>query len=152
MKIAGMILAVLMLLGSAAIGAIGANKTMDLVEIMDEVPAEVREAAGLPSAGRLKIGGIVAFLAAAGAMALLVTTFVKKDKIPMLIGIAVGLCVIAIVANPSIEVGPADGMAPRTQAMVAAVMAALGAAGSFLVSKSKKKQQSGAPAGNQIPA
>lgn len=143
MKIVGIILAALMLLGSALVGVTGSNKSMDLGSEITAVAdvltdAQIKEA-GLPSAGRLKFGGIVGIVAALGALALLIVTFVKKDKVVMVAAATLGLCVVAIILYPGMDVGPTDGMAPRTQAIVAMVMAALGAGGAVLAKNAGQK-------------
>jgi len=143
MKIAGIILAAIMLLGSALIGVIGANKSMDLsseiAAVADVLTDAQADEAGLPSAGRLKIGGIVGIVAALGALALLIVTFVKKDKVLMVAGATLGLCVLAIILYPGIETGPMDGMAPRTQGIVTMVLAALGAGGALMAKKASER-------------
>ncbi len=143
MKIAGIILATLMLLGSILVGVIGANKSMDAAEAVAAVSGELTDAqmeeAGIPSAGRLKTGGIVGIVAALGAFALLIVTFVKREKVLLVAGATMGLCVLAILLYPSMQTGPLDGMAPKTQAMVTAVLAALGAGGAFMAQKASKQ-------------
>tara|TARA_R110002096_G_scaffold77896_10_gene183448 strand:- start:14610 stop:15041 length:432 start_codon:yes stop_codon:yes gene_type:complete len=139
MKIVGIILAALMLLGSAVVGATGSNKSMDLsAEIgaaAEVLSAEQMEAAGLPSPARLKLGGIVGIIAALGALALLLVTFVQRDKVLLVAGVTMACCILAILLYPGIDTGPTEGMAPRTQAVVALLLAGLGAAGALLAKR-----------------
>lgn len=143
MKIAGIILAVLMLAGSALVGAIGSSKAMDLgkdiAQVTESLPEAQLEKAGFPSPGRLKFGGIVGILAAVASVALLVVTFVKRDKVMIVAGAALGLGVLAMVLYPSLDVGPTDGMAPRPQAMLAGGLALVGAVGAFMAKKASDK-------------
>jgi hypothetical protein len=139
MKIAGIILAALMLFGAAFVGVTGSNKSMDLGKDIAALSGSLSEAelaeSGLPSAGRLKVGGIVGILAALGSVALLVVTFVRKEKIPVVAIAALGLSAVAIVLYPGMETGPMDGMAPRPQAMLAAALTFIGAGGAFMAKK-----------------
>ncbi len=143
MKIAGIILAFLMLTGSALIGVLGSSKSMDLGKDLAAITDSMSDAqlseAGLPSPGRLKFGGIVSILGAVAAVGLLVVTFVKKDKIKLVAIAALGLAVLAIILYPSIETGPTDGLAPRPQAMLAGALLLLGAGGAFLAQKASNK-------------
>ncbi len=143
MKIVGIILAVLMLLGSAFVGVIGSTKSMDLaseVAAVSEMLSDSQlEEAGIPSAGRLKFGGILGIVAGLGALALLITTFVKREKVLMVAGATLALCIVAILIYPTVETGPMDGMAPRTQGIVALVMAGIGAAGALMAKKASER-------------
>jgi len=142
MKIVGIVLAALMLLGSAFVGAAGSSKSMDLsyeIGAAAEVLTEAQmEEAGLPSAKRLKFGGLVGIVAALGALALLLATFAKRDKVFLMAGATMAFCVLAILLYPSVDVGPTEGMAPRTQAIVALLMAAIGAGGAVLAKSASK--------------
>lgn len=143
MKIAGIILALLMLLGSAFVGAAGSNKSMDLgddlAKITDGFSDTQLEEAGLPSISRLKYGGIVGYLAALVAVGLLVVMFVKKDKIVHVAGAGLGLCILAVILYPGFEAGPNAGMAPRMQAIVAGALLLVGAAGAMMAKKGSEK-------------
>ena len=151
MKILGIVLALLMLLASAGIGFIGAGKAADVkgdVEkanaALKDLPAEMRAAvekkAGgeIPSAGRLSAGRIVGMLAAVVCVALLVIMFVKKDLANAAAGAAVGLTALSAVIYPYVKVGENSGMAPRSQAIVALVLAVIGAGGALLFVKKSK--------------
>lgn len=139
MKIVGIVIAALMLLGSAFVGATGSNKAMDLsAEIgaaADVLSAEQMEAAGLPSPARLKSGGIVGIVGSLGALALLLVTFIKRDKVWLVAGATMACCIVAILLYPAIDTGPTEAVAPRTQAIIAMVLAGLGAAGASLAKR-----------------
>jgi hypothetical protein len=143
MKIAGIILAALMLFGAAFVGVTGSNKSMDLGKDVASLSGSLSDAeldaAGLPSAGRLKFGGIVGILAALGSVALLVVTFVRKERIPVVAIAAIGLSALAIVLYPSFDVGEAAGMAPRPQAILTAVLTFIGAGGAMMVKKASER-------------
>ena len=138
MKIVGTILAVIMLTGSAFVGVVSANKSLHLARDLNEIDLEKsqREELGLPTSSRMKLGGVIGFMAALGAAVLLVVTFATKKLIPVVVGAAMLLAILSIVGYPAIETGPTDGAAPRTLAIVAAVFALIGAGGSLLVKKS----------------
>jgi hypothetical protein len=143
MKILGMILAVLMLSGSAFVGFVGANKARQAANDIDQVTAgmtaEQKSALGeaVPSTGRLTFGSIVGILGAVAAAGLLAVAFARKSLVPKLAAAAVLLTVLSIAIFPYIETGPTDGMAPRTQAIVAAVLAAIGAVGAMLAARQR---------------
>lgn len=144
MKILGIVLAVLMLAGSAFVGVIGSNKARDVASdlakldsLSPALKAQLEKETGetIPSKGRLSTGAIVGIVAALAAVALLIVTFAKRNLVPILAAAAVGLTFISAVVYPYVKTGPMDGMAPRTQAIVAGVLALIGAAGSWLAMK-----------------
>lgn len=143
MKILGMILAVLMLSGSAFVGFVGANKARQAASDIDQVTAgmtdEQKSALGgvVPSTGRLTFGSIVGILGAVAAAGLLAVAFARKSLVPKLAAAAVLLTVLSIAIFPYVETGPTDGMAPRTQAIVAAVLVAIGALGAMLAARQR---------------
>ncbi len=143
MKILGIILAILFLLSSAFVGIVGANKarkTGDKISQATEMlggDSSSKLLDELPSAGRLKVGGIVGLVAGVGALVLLVLTFAKKSAVPGLAGIVVGLSLLAPLLYPYVQAGPLDGMAPRTQAIVALVLALIGAGGAVLAARKR---------------
>lgn len=143
MKILGIILAILMLSLSALVGVIGSNKSFklggDIAEVTEGLTDQQKEAIGaeLPSASRLKLGGVLGVLGGVAALALLIFLFVKQPLVTGAAAATVALCALAIVVYPSVPTGPMDGMAPRTQAMVAAAMALLGAGGALLARRGR---------------
>jgi len=143
MKIIGFILAFLFLCSAAFVGIIGGNKARHLASDVSELTAGLSDAeltsmsSDIPSAGRLKAGGIAGLVAGAGALALLVAAFVKKSSVPGIAAATVGLGALAAAILPHVETGPLDGMAPRMQAIVALVLAAIGAGGALLAARRK---------------
>lgn len=141
MKIAGIIVAALMLTLSALVGILGASKSFDLGGSVEEITQGLSdqqiEAMGdaVPSSTRLKLGGAIGVIGALAAVGLLVIAFIKKPLVTKAALIAVGLCLLAIIIYPHVEAGPTDGMAPRTQSIVAMVMAIIGAGGALLAQR-----------------
>jgi|GEM_PF-2823738 len=137
MKTLGLVLAVLFLLLGSLVGVLGTNKAMDAASDIDKVlkgaPDSVKKLA--PSTGRLRTGGVVGILAAMASLGLIVLSFTKKTLVPKVAIAVVVLSALAIVIYPKVPTGPTDGMAPRTQAIVAAIMALVGSAGAFLAFK-----------------
>ncbi len=143
MKIVGLILAALMLIGSAFVGVSGSNKSMELsseigaaADVLSE--AQMKEA-GLPSAGRLKFGAMIGIVAAIGALVLVLVMVWRSDKVVPVAGVTMACCLCAIALYPSIGVGPTEGLAPRMQAVIALVLAAVGACGALLATRPAKK-------------
>lgn len=143
MKVAGIILAALMLVGAVFVGVSGSTKSMDLgdnvVSISGSLSDAEMEAAGLPSAGRLRFGGIISILAAISALGLLLVTFVRKETIPVLAIATLGLFLVAVVLYPAFDRGPPADMAPRVQAMLAAALALGGVLASLVVMKASEQ-------------
>lgn len=143
MKVAGIILAALMLFGAVYVGVTGSTKSMDLgdnvVSISGSLSDAEMEAAGLPSAGRLRFGGIISILAAISALALLVVTFVRKERITTYAIATLALFLVAVVLYPAFDRGPPSDMAPRVQAMLAAALALGGVLGSMMVKRASEQ-------------
>ena len=145
MKILGIILAFLMLIGSAFVAYKGADKANKAKNDISEVTkglssaqiAAFEKQAGesIPSTGRLGAGRIVGLLGALAAIGLLVVAFAKKQLVGAVAGAAVGLALLSALIYPYIKTGPLEGMAPRPQAFVATVLAVIGAAGAWLYAK-----------------
>ena len=142
MKLAGIVLAALMLFSAVYVGVTGSSKSMDLgdnvVSISGSLSDSEMEAAGLPSAGRLRFGGIISILAALSSLALLVVTLVRKEKIPTMAIATLALSLLAVALYPTFENGPPADMAPRVQALLAAALALVGAAGSMMVKRASE--------------
>jgi hypothetical protein len=144
MKILGIILAVLMLSGSAFVGILGANKARDVAKLASVVEDMASARGGkkaeaaladIPSSGRLSFGSIVGFLGVAAAVGLLVVTFAKKNLVVYAAAAAVGLALVSALIYPYVPTGPMDGLAPRPQALVATALAAIGALGAWLAAR-----------------
>jgi hypothetical protein len=139
MKIVAIIVSVLMLLGTAFVALAAANKAHkfagDISELThsmsDAEKAAVAKEADLPSTGRLNGGAIVGGLGGLAAIVLLVAAFAKKAWVNGLVGATVGCALVSTILYPYIATGPADGAAPRTLAIAAIVMSALGGAAAW---------------------
>jgi len=134
MKTLGLVLAVIFLLLGSMVGVLGTNKALDAASDIDKVlkgaPDSVKKLA--PSTGRLRAGGVLGILGAMASLGLIVLSFTKKHLVPKAAIAVVVLSVLAIIIYPKVPTGPTDGMAPRTQAIVAAVMAMIGVGGAYL--------------------
>lgn len=140
MKIVAIIFAVLTLLSTSFIALAAANKSHklagDVAKVMeltkgmsaDERAAFDKEAGGIPSTGRLNGGALVGGLGGLAAFVLLIAMFAKKEWAKGLAGAVVGAAVLSAVIYPHVQTGPMDGAAPRSLALVAIVLGAIGAA------------------------
>jgi hypothetical protein len=142
MKILGIVLAILFLLSTAFVGITGANKARDAGSKISQATemlggGDSKLTDELPSAGRLKTGGIVGLVAGVGALVLLVLTFAKKSAVPGFAALVLGLSALAALIYPYVQTGPLDGMAPRPQAILALVLGIVGATGSLLAARKK---------------
>ncbi len=143
MKILGLVLAVLMLLGSAAVSVLGARKATQFraqiseltAGMTDDQIAAISKEADIPSAGRMRAGTIAGYLGAAAAVLLLVLAFAKKRAVPVVAALSLVLIALSAALYPHIDTGPLDGLAPRVQALVAGVLGLIGAAGALLAAK-----------------
>lgn len=126
-----------MLIGAVYIGITGASMSLDLGDNVMSMSGSLSDAemaaAGLPSAGRLRFGGILSILGSISALALLVSTLARKELIPTAALATFSLFVLAILFYPNFENGPPADLTPRTQAMIAAAFALAGALGSMMV-------------------
>ncbi len=138
-------MAALMLFGAVYVGVAGSSKSMDLgdnvVSISGSLSDAEMEAAGLPSAGRLRFGGIISILAALSSLTLLLVTVMRKEKIPAVAIATLALSLLAVALYPTFENGPPADMAPRVQAMLAAALALAGAGGSMMVKMASERGQ-----------
>jgi hypothetical protein len=147
MRIATIIVATLMLLGTTALGLLGSNRSIQDAKAIDEIYSSAQgeidsaaaagssEAAELKtlgeSTGRLRAGGALFALSGLLAFGLLITTFMNKKIVPHLaIGLVV-MAVAAIVLNPQYDLGPLAPASARSLAYVVGALAALGALSAF---------------------
>ena len=145
MKILGIILAILMLAGTAFVSLAAANKSHKLAGDISELTkglsdaqlAAVAKEAGMPSSGRLNGGAVVGGLGGLAALVLLIAAFAKKDWVKGLGGATVAAAAISAVIYPYVKTGPMDGAAPRTLAFIAIGLAVVGAGGALLAAKPK---------------
>jgi len=143
MKILGIILAVLMLAGTAFVDLAAANKAHKLANDIasltqglgaDEAKMLAKEA-DIPSTGRLNGGALVGGLGGLAAIVLLVAAFAKKSWVKGLGGATVAAAALSAAVYPYIKTGPLDGAAPRTLALVAIGLSAVGALGAMLAAR-----------------
>jgi hypothetical protein len=156
MRIATIIVATLMLLGTTALGLLGSNRSLQDAKAIDEIysssqgaidtaaAAGSSEAAELKSlgesTGRLRVGGALFALSGLLAFSLLITTYMNKRFVPHLaIGLVV-MAVAAIVFNPQYDLGPMAPASARSLAYVVGALAALGALSAFGARTLRKSQ------------
>jgi hypothetical protein len=140
MKIVAIIVAVLMLLATTFVALAAANKSHKLAGDVAQVEkltkgmsaqeqaAFDKEVGGIPSSGRLNLGAIVGGLGGLAAFVLLVVMFAKKSWAKGLAGATFGAAALSAIIYPYVQTGPMDGAAPRSLAIVAIVLSAIGAA------------------------
>jgi hypothetical protein len=150
MKIVAIILAVLTLLSTSFIALAAANKAHklagDVAKVMEmtkgmsaeERAAMDKEVGGIPSTGRLNGGAAVGGLGGLAAFVLLIAMFAKKDWAKGLAGATFGAAVLSAIVYPYVQTGPLDGAAPRSLAIVAIVLSAIGAACAAFAARPKK--------------
>jgi hypothetical protein len=157
MRVVTIILATLLLLITAGLGALGTSRGFDDASKIDEVAGPMKETlraaadAGDADAkemlslgektGSLRAGAIAMAIAALVALGLLVMTFVGKG-VPVLAGGLLVLVLLAAILTPSYDTGPLGPMPLRTLAIVVAVIAALGAASSYGAFAIKRRRAS----------
>lgn len=142
MKTAAIIVSTIFLLGTAAMGFMGSNRSIKDAKTIDDAhkalagvstanaPKAVKEIKAI-SPGRLRAGGVAFALVGLLSLALLVVVFMKKSIVPHLaIGVVI-MAVAAVVLNPSYDLGPTAPASARSLAYVVGVLAALGAAAAF---------------------
>jgi hypothetical protein len=145
MKILGIILAVLMLAGTAFVDLAAANKSHKLAgqisELTSGLTAEqqkmVSKSADVPSSGRLNGGAGLGVIGGLAALVLLIATFAKKDWVKMLAAVTVGATAISAIIYPYVHTGPMDGAAPRPLALIGLALAVVGAGGAFIATRQK---------------
>lgn len=149
MKILGLILAVLMLAGTAFIDLTAANKAhkaaTDIAKVnemlgdsgMKGMKGASKELGDLPSPGRLNAGAGLCVIGGLGAIVLLISAFAKKQWVKAIAGATVGATALAAIIYPYVPTGPLEGMAPRPQALLGLVLAVIGAGGALLASRQK---------------
>jgi hypothetical protein len=147
MRIAALIFSTLLLVGTIALGFLGANRGFkdagDIDKIYSGAKAEIAAAAAAgdssaaeleslgEATGRLKAGA--AFMAITGVLALglLIVTFMGRPVIKPLAGATVAGAIIAVVLSPQYDLGPMAPASARSLGYVLAVMAVLGAAAAY---------------------
>jgi hypothetical protein len=143
MRIIGIVLAIVMLVSALGVDLLAASKTHHLAKQIDTLTegmtadqkAEIASASGAPSTGRLKGGMAVSVFAALAAIVLLVSTFKKKAPHMKIASATLGLTLLGILVYPSFPTGEGEGMAPRPMMILALVLAAIGALGTWLANR-----------------
>ena len=145
MKIIGIILGILFLASTAFTDLAAANKSHKLASQISELTQGLSgeeakllsKEVDVPSTGRLNGGALVGAIGGLAAIVLLVAMFAKKSWAAGLAGAAVACTALSAALYPYVKTGPLDGAAPRSLALVAIVLAAIGAAGALVTSKAK---------------
>jgi hypothetical protein len=143
MKLLGFILAILLLLATAFVTLAAANKShhlaSDIATITGQLGGADLDVLGkkldLPSPMRLNIAALIGALGGIASLILLVAAFAKKSWVGAFSVITIGCAAITAALYPHIETGPADGAAPRTLALIAIGLAAVGALGAWLAAR-----------------
>lgn len=142
MKPAAVIVATILLLGTAAMGFMGSSRGITDANKIDEAQ---RALAGVSagntsravkrlqaiSPGRLRAGSLAFAGVALLSLALLIVVFMNKGIVPHLAVGVVGMAVCAVILNPSYDLGPTAPASARSLAYVVGVLAALGASAAF---------------------
>ena len=147
MKIVILVFAALLLVGSAFVGIVGANKARHLGQQMSELTGKMSDAekelvekqAGesIPSSGKLNAGAIVGYIGGLAAAVLLLVSFAKRELVGKVGPVAVVVTAVAAAIYPHVTTGPMEGMAPRPQALVAAALALVGFGLAMLAARKK---------------
>jgi hypothetical protein len=150
MKIVAIIFAVLTLLATSFVALAAANKAHKLAGDVAQVEkltqgmsaqeraAFDKEVGGIPSSGRLNGGAVVGGLGGLAAFVLLIAMFAKKSAAKALAGVTFGAAALSALIYPHVQTGPMDGAAPRSLAIAAIVMGAIGAACAAYVARENK--------------
>lgn len=137
-KVAGIALAVLMLLASACVGIFNSNDSMDVAKVSEHLEDVVGDQAGIPPASRLKLGSVAGILGGLASVALVVVTFIWRDKVVWVAGAALIACAAAIFLYPTMAMSTQGSLSLKGKAMVALVLALLGALGALLAKRASE--------------
>jgi len=138
--------ATLFLLGTSALGFLGANRGLKDAKSIDEIvgdsKAELAAAAAhdeqvgelarlAESTGKLKAGAVVFGLAGLAALVLLVMSYAGKSSVPVVAAIVVGAALVGTFVSPQYDLGPLAPASARTLGYVITVLAFAGAAAAY---------------------
>jgi hypothetical protein len=152
MRIAAIIVATIMLLGSTALGLLGSNRSIQDARVLDEygAVAQLAAASGDSTAkelaalsdktGRLRAGGVAFALVGILSLALLVIVFMNKPIVPHVAGALVALSVVTVIINPQYDLGMLAPASARTLAYVVLGFAALGAGAAWAARALKQRR------------
>ena len=165
MRIAAIIVGTLMLLIAAGIGLLGTNRSIKDARDIDRIVKPMKKqlkalaGAGMKDAGKLndlanktgklRAGAVFFAISALLALALMVMMFIDKG-VPYVAIALVVIAVVSIVVNPHYDLGPTAPASARSLAIVAGVVAALGAGAAYGASLLKKRKLQAAAA--PVPA
>ena len=143
MKALGIIFGLLLLASTVFVTLAAANKShhlaSDLAAVTQGLTAdqlkEAKAAVDLPSGTRLNAGALVGAIGGLAAFVLLVAMFAKKNWVAGLGGLTVACAALSAAIYPHIETGPMDGAAPRSLALIAIGLGAVGALCAVLAAK-----------------
>ncbi len=142
MKTAAIIVSAIFLLGTAAMGFMGSNRSIKDAKTIDQAqkalkgmsaknaPKSVQQIKAI-SPSRLRAGGVAFALVGLLSLALLVVVLMKRGIVPHLAIGVIATAAFAVALNPSYDLGPTAPASARTLAYVVGVLAALGAAAAF---------------------
>lgn len=156
MRIAALILATLLLLLTAGVGALGTNRSLKDAKDIDTLVKPIKgQIAALAAAGnseakklkdladktgRLRGGAVTFALTALLALTLLVLGFVGRG-VPYVAGALVVMALISVAVNPQYNMGPTAPASARSLAWVVAVMGMLGAGASYGAARLRRSKQ-----------
>ena len=160
MRKVALVIATLFLLGTTALGFLGANRGLKDAKSIDEIVGSSRDEIAAAAAvdkeagelhrlgqatGKLKVGAIVFGLAGLAALALLVMSFAGKPSVPVLAAIVVVAALVGTFVSPQYDLGPMAPASARTLGYVLTVMAIAGAAAAYGAA-ALRRRRIGAPA------
>ena len=145
MRKVALVFATLFLLGTTALGFLGANRGMKDAKSIDELVGDSKEIAAASgqdgvvgelarlsqSTGKLKAGAVVFGLAGLAALVLLVMSYAGKSSVPIVAAIVVGAALIGTFVSPQYDLGPLAPASARSLGYVLTVLAFAGAAAAY---------------------
>ncbi len=146
MRKVALVFATLFLLGTTALGLLGANRGLEDAKAINEIVGDSKEELAAAAAqdaqlgelarlsqstGKLKAGAVVFGLAGLAALALLVLSYAGKSSVPIVAALVVVAAVIGTFVSPQYDLGPLAPASARTLGYVISVLAVAGAAASY---------------------
>ena len=147
MRIAAIIVATFLLIGTAGIGVLGANRGMKDAKSIDAIYADSKaEIAAAAKAGdksaamikdlgestnRMRIGGALMGVTGGLALILIILTFLGKPVVRYVAAATVVAALAATFISPQYDLGPLAPASARSLGYVVLVFALLGAASAF---------------------
>jgi uncharacterized membrane protein len=146
MRKVALVFATLFLLGTSALGFLGANRGLKDAKSIDEIYGsskdEIAAVAAIDkdagelqrlgqSTGKLKAGAVVFGLAGLMALALLVMSYAGKSSVPLIAAAVVGAALVGTFVSPQYDLGPMAPASARSLGYVLTVLAVVGAAAAY---------------------